>query len=332
MIRSLFRWGITVGVFCMIAAVTGYFTLRWIVKSEDVVIVPDLVGKDVVYALEILTDLGLNTKVSEYEYRADVPKNHVAYQEPRAGAEVKKDRDIRIVVSKGPRTVPVPELVGFDIREATIIMEDNGLIPGHLTEVYGGGEVTGAILSQVPAPGSVVQRGGAVDLLIDLGHRPVEYSMLKLEGLFPEDVIPQLERYQLSIGRIRYIQRDDLPQGVIIEQDPVAGYPVVSGSPVSFTVNRAEAVAIEDRGLYLFHHSVDNGFLKRHIRLRVNAFGLLYDLFDVFSKPGGDIWMLLPRDGSAAFFLYDDEELVLTHSFALGGKDKTRVEFEMESL
>jgi beta-lactam-binding protein with PASTA domain len=332
MIKSLFRWGIYVGVFCIVAAFAGYFTLRWIVKNEDVVIVPDLVGKDVVYALEILTDLGLNTKVSDYEYRADVPKNHVAYQEPRAGTEVKKDRDIRIVVSKGPRTVPVPELVGFDLRQATIIVEDNGLILGRLTEVHGDGEVRGAILSQVPAPGSVVQRGTAVDLLIDLGRRPIEYSMLKLEGLFPEDAILQLERYQLSIGRIRYVQRDDLPQGVIIEQDPAAGYPVISGDPVSFTVNRAEAVVIQDRGLYLFHHSVDNGLLKRHIRLRVNAFGLLYDLFDVFSKPGEDIWMLLPRDGSAAFFLYDDEELVLTHSFALGGKDKTRSEVVMENF
>ncbi|MBW1858956.1 MAG: PASTA domain-containing protein [Deltaproteobacteria bacterium] len=77
--------------------------------------------------MDILTDLGLNIKVSGFEYRSDVPKNHVAYQHPGPGSEVKKDRDVRIVVSKGPKSLVVPNLVGMDIRQARIIMDENGL-------------------------------------------------------------------------------------------------------------------------------------------------------------------------------------------------------------
>jgi len=50
--------------FLLVAGASAYLTLTYIIKSEDTVIVPDLVGKDVVSALELLTDLQLNTKVS----------------------------------------------------------------------------------------------------------------------------------------------------------------------------------------------------------------------------------------------------------------------------
>ena len=61
-------------VFIFIVAGSAYLTLTLIIKSEDTVVVPDLIGKDVVYVLELLTDLGLNTKVEGSEYSAEVPK------------------------------------------------------------------------------------------------------------------------------------------------------------------------------------------------------------------------------------------------------------------
>ena len=88
--RPFFKIGGLLSLFVVVAGLAGYFTLKAIVRSNDVVIVPDLEGKDVVYALELLTDLGLNTKVSGYEFRNDIAKNHVAYQDPKPGAEVKK--------------------------------------------------------------------------------------------------------------------------------------------------------------------------------------------------------------------------------------------------
>ena len=44
-------------VFLVVAGISAYLTLTLIIKSEDTVIVPDLEGKDVVYALELLTEL-----------------------------------------------------------------------------------------------------------------------------------------------------------------------------------------------------------------------------------------------------------------------------------
>ena len=114
--RRFLKVALLLGIFFGVVGISGYLSLRLIIKSEDTVMVPDLVGKDVVYSLDILTDLGLNTKVSGFEFSTDVPKNHVAYQEPGPCSEVKKDRDVRIIISKGPKTLMVPNIVGLDIR------------------------------------------------------------------------------------------------------------------------------------------------------------------------------------------------------------------------
>jgi len=314
--RPFFKTAVLLGAFLGVAGISGYLTLRFIVKSEDTVVVPELVGKDVVYALDILTDLGLNTKVSGFEYRTDVPKNHVAYQEPGPGSEVKKDRDVRIIISKGPKTLVMPNLVGMDIRQANIIMEENGVSQGVLSRSFSERAANGEVMSQVPSPGTVVTRGNSIDLLVSLGRRPITYKMPYLHGLALEDAILILERAHLGLGQIRSVQRDDLLKDVVVEQEPPSGYQVASGTLVNLTINRAEKGPILDQGLGLFHHRVREGFLKKHIRIRVNAFGMLYDLYDAFARPGEHIWFLAPQDLETTVFVYQDGELVLSHSFS----------------
>lgn len=330
--KPIFKIGVFFGLFLVVAGAMGYLTLRLIVRSEDIVVVPDLVGKDVVYALEILTGLGLNTKVAGFEYRADIPKNHVAHQEPRPGAEVKRDRDVRIMVSKGSQTVVVPNLVGMEVREANIIMEENGLATGAVSKTHSEQAARGEVMSQAPVPGGIVKRGDMIDLLVSLGRWPVRFKMPYLDGLAPEDAILILERSQLNLGQIRHVQRTDRPKGVVVEQEPSSGYPVTSGTLVNLTVNRSEKRGALDKGLYVFHHHVIDGFLKKHIRLRVNAFGLLYDLYDVFQPPGEDIWLLVPYDPDVTFFLYQDEEAVLSYSFASMSHVSPLSEFEIRKL
>jgi serine/threonine-protein kinase len=310
--------GFLFGAFLGVAGISGYLTLRFIIKSEDTVVVPQLVGKDVVYALDILTDLGLNIKVSGFEYRPDLPKNHVVHQEPGPGSEVKKDRDVRIIISKGPKTLVMPNLVGIDVRQAYIIMEENGLSRGAVSRTFSDRAALDELIAQVPLPGTLVTRGDAMDLLVSLGRRPPTYEMPYLNGLGLEDAILILDRSYLGLGHIRSVQRDDLPKDVVVEQDPPSGYQVTSGTLVHLTVNRTEKGPMLDQGLRLFHHRAHTGFLKKHVRFRVNAFGMFYDLYDLFVPPGERMWFLAPQDRETTVFLYEDGELVLNHSASHG--------------
>ncbi len=318
--RRVFKIAVLFGAFLGVAGISGYLTLRFIIKSGDTVVVPQLVGKDVVYALDILTDLGLNIKVSGFEYSSELPKNHVAHQEPGPGSEVKKDRDVRVIVSKGPKTLLVPNLVGMDIRQAYIIMEENGLSQGVVSRTFSDGAAADELIAQVPPPGIVVTRGDSVDLLVSLGRRPGTYEMPYLHGLALEDAILILDRSHLGLGHIRSVQRNEFPKDVVVEQNPLSGYQVASGTLVNLTVNRIEKGPILDQGLSLFHHRVHGGFLKKHIRFRVNAFGFFYDLYNIFVRPGERIWFLAPQNRETTVFLYEDGELVLSHSFCQGSQ------------
>ena len=85
MIPRIFKIAALFFIFILVVGASAYLTLTLIVKSEDTEVVPDLVGKDVVYALELLSDLGLNTKVEGSEYSIKVSKNSVIFQEPAPG-------------------------------------------------------------------------------------------------------------------------------------------------------------------------------------------------------------------------------------------------------
>ena len=92
-------------VLILIIGASAYFTLTLIIKSEDTVVVPDLVGKKVLYVLEILTDLKLNAKIKGSEYSSDIPVDHVIFQEPEPGSEIKIGRNVTIIISKGTETI-----------------------------------------------------------------------------------------------------------------------------------------------------------------------------------------------------------------------------------
>ena len=130
-ILKLLKIAALFALFLSAAGISAYLSLTFVIKSEDKVVVPELGGKDLVYSLEILTDLGLNIKVKGSEYSSTVPKNHIIFQDPEPGATIKKDRDVRIVISKGTKTVVMPKLNTLSLQQAKIIIEENDLAATH---------------------------------------------------------------------------------------------------------------------------------------------------------------------------------------------------------
>jgi beta-lactam-binding protein with PASTA domain len=304
-------------VFLIVAGASAYLTLTFIIKSEETVIVPDLVGKDVVTALEQLTDLQLNTKVNGSEYSRQFPKNHVTYQEPAPGSEIKKDRDIRIIISKGPKNILMPNLISLSERQARMIMEENGISQGRLTHTYFNAVEKDHIIMQVPSAGTMITRGTSADLLVSMGPRPVAYKMPELAGLSLDNAVVMIENTNLAVGEIRSYFDKHKPRNIIIRQEPPAGYRVPENSPVSLVINRNSG---KTTGAHLHHplygsllqHRVKNGFLKKRIRVELESEDGAADIFDDYIKPGEEIWVLVPRDQDARAFIFEDDNLVNT--------------------
>jgi len=301
--------------FIIFAGISAYLTLTILIKSEDIVTVPDLIGKEVVHVLEILTDLGLNTKVKGFEYSEDIPKNHIIFQQPEPSAEIKKGRDIKIVISKGAKNILMPNLQRLSLQQARIIIEENGLCNGEQTLTYSSIFEKNNIIAQVPSPGTQITRGGCVDLLLSLGIRPRAYKMPVLNGFTLAKAISSIEKNNLILGEIKSLFIEDKPKNTITEQDPLAGSLVLEGSSVNLILNRKPGTQSSEYSAgtinrNFFRYRTTNGFLKRHIRVLLTGLTFSNDLFNEFVKPGKEIWFLVPNKKGATILVYEDDELV----------------------
>ena len=306
--------------FIFVVGISVYLTLTTIIKSEDTVVVPNLVGKDVVYALRILTDLGLNTKVKGSEYSSDVPKDYVIFQQPEPGMEIKKGRDVRMIISKGAETILMPNLAGLSVQQASIILEENGLCREELSNTYNENIKKDDIIAHTPSAGDMIRRGKCVDLLVSMGVLPKAYKMPDLKGLSFEDAILVVERSNLLLGEIKSFYHKDKPKNAIINQEPLAGYRVIEGTIINIVINgkpggNGRKFLHAKRRSGLLRYRVESGFLKKRIRVQLNLSGISNDLFDEFVRPGEEIWLLIPTNDDTTVFLYEDEELVKTIAF-----------------
>jgi len=314
MIGRVLKFGFLIGAFLAIAAASAYLTFTFFIDNENNIVVPDLSGKHVVTALELLTDLSLNAKINEMEYSDEVPRHHVIIQRPSAGAEIKPGRDVRLTLSKGPDTIVVPSVKALTLNQARIVLEENGLIPGNITRIYHERTTSEVILEQAPPPGKTIHREESVDLLISLGKRPTDFMMPDFTGLSLDEAIKGLEKARLDLGTVRGAVDENYPYERVMGQSPPSGYRVFSEDSVDLTINRKDSsenrLYAKRTGLILFRHRIDPGFLNRHVRVRLNGYGMSTDLLDLFVKPGKEVWCFIPIEPDTTAFLYEDDRLV----------------------
>ena len=308
-------------VFIVIAGASAYFTLTLVIKSEEAVIVPELVGKDVVYALETLTDLELNTKVKGSEYNTDLPKHHVIYQDPEPGTEIKKGRDVRIIISKGPKNIIMPNLTMLSARQARIILDENGICQGNISYTYSDTIAKEEIIAQTPDSGTLITRGTCVNLLISTGMTPRAYQMPNLEGLPLDRALLSVEKSELIIGEINTEFFSRKPLNVVVKQDPPRGHRVLAGNSVSLLINRRSAWKPKAQGVSpvagtLFQYQPKGGFLRKHILVELASREGTRTIFNEYVKPDEIIWLFIPRYDDTVLFLYENDTLVETKLYA----------------
>lgn len=128
---------------------------------EPRVIPDDLAGLGSGEAQERLTVLGLVPVVVE-EFSDDVDAGVVIGTDPGPGAEAARDSEVRVVVSKGPELVAVPDVTGAATpAEAAAILEDAGLVSGDVS-----GPAAGSPAGTSPGAGEMVTKGTVVDIIL----------------------------------------------------------------------------------------------------------------------------------------------------------------------
>jgi beta-lactam-binding protein with PASTA domain len=129
-------------------------------KGPAPIPVPSVVGKTEADARSILTSAGFRVSTSK-DYSDTVPEGSVISQNPSSGARP-ANAVIALVISKGPKLYPVPNVVGMSLDDATRKLEAAGFVV-RVNNLPGG---PNTVLAQSPPANSMQPHGTSITLSV----------------------------------------------------------------------------------------------------------------------------------------------------------------------
>ena len=227
---------------------TGFFLSFGKFWSSVEITVPDVTGKQLTLARQILEDQNLRVTVAE-TYDASVPVGVVVSQTPEAGTKVKEERAITIYVSKGGEELEMPNLRGLKQSDAIDRLQKMGLRLGSAYETFSD-EDSGTVISQDPRSGTRISKGQTVDITVSKGQKIKKVAVPNVKGVPSDRARTMLEGSDLKVGGISE-EASTQAAGTVVSQSPAAGAEVDSGSAVSLVVSsgsKASANKEETKG------------------------------------------------------------------------------------
>lgn len=285
------------GVF-VVAFMWAFFSFGNFWSTQDIT-VPDVTGKQVEIAKEILSKEHLNVSVNEIE-SDEVPVGEVITQTPSGGAVVKENRTIYLTVSKGSQgsEVLMPDLRDLTLDEAKKKLSEIGLTIGSVHYAESEKYENGKIISQSPASPRKVAKGSSVDVII---CRKAEkkndakngQDAPTVSGMTLDTAMKTLENAGYIVGNVTNLDASkDNALAKVVKQSPR------SGNVVDLTVEYGAAAAVPDGSANnqepagtphygTVNISVPSGASSQHVQIVVtddNGTRVVYDK----NQSGGD--------------------------------------------
>ncbi len=226
------RWWVLGGVALLVVLAAA---LALILTNSSKVAVPAVMGQPEALAEANLTRAGLKATPSQAA-STTVALGSVVSQLPRAGSEVSKGSHVGIVISSGPGSVEVPNVVGQTSAQATAKLQGLGL---HTTtqSATSAAVKQGSVISTSPAAGGQASVGSAVTLTVSSG--PQQAGVPEVVGSPLADAKSALKAAGLKAGTIVQQTTASQPAGTVISQSPTSGASLPLGATVNLTVAQA---------------------------------------------------------------------------------------------
>lgn len=176
-----------------------------------------------------------------YEYN-EAPEGQIFQQNPKPGRTVKEGQKITLKVSMGIQQVTVPDVKTFVSEDGKATLQDSGLQV--VTKFIEDESVAaGTVVYTEPAAGEIVEGGSTVNMYVSRAARDNEVDIPSLSGLKLEEARKALQ--QLNINPRVVEQPSTEAEGTVLNQDPIAGTQVRTGSTVTLYVASAIPVQTE---------------------------------------------------------------------------------------
>ncbi|WP_251440499.1 Stk1 family PASTA domain-containing Ser/Thr kinase [Veillonella intestinalis] len=277
--------------------------------SNATVDVPNVVGKQVSVAKHILEDNHLRVSTSEVS-NPDVPAGQVISQSPEAGEQVKEQRTVHLVVSKGVGDITMPDITGMTLEQAKSRLKGLGLVVGKITTASEDGKEDGVILMQSPPSDSKVTKGTTVDVTVNR-VKVQKIELPNLVGMTIKEAKEALTALGLTVGPISGSSEDT---AVVTQQNPESGSSLDANTAVSLTGEVKKKADPKPSDSSVTKGTVDitvpSGKANQSVRIVVTDDAGSNTVFDGTAQPGERIVKDVSGTGKVQIQVYLNGALV----------------------
>ncbi len=229
--RSSKRIRYVLGALALVAAITaGALFVPTLLTAEHVV--PTLKGKTLDEARGLTSPLHFKLASTE-SYNDTVPVDEIISQTPRPRSKLREDATVRIVISKGPPPVPIPNVIGKPEAEAIAALKAAKFTVDEDVKREPNEQVAKGLVLKVTPDAKTAPKFSVVTLTVSDGPPPRRISDW-INKLF-SDAKAGFEKAGLVVKRVDGYS-DTVAKDNVISTSPSAGQTVPKGSTVTVTV------------------------------------------------------------------------------------------------
>jgi serine/threonine-protein kinase len=210
----------------------GNFVTILVSSGKPKVQVPNVVGRNRDDAVAALGDANLRFRVVEINSEQEI--NSVTAQAPKAGEIVVEGTQVRINVSKGPKPISVPSVVGMAYESAASVLQGAGFAVAR--EDVEDDAPTGTVVAQNPAAETQAGRGSRVTLQVSIGP-----STSTVPDVTSQDEASARDQITGAGFRVRVQDQettDESLDGIVISQEPPGGSELEPNTIITLFVGR----------------------------------------------------------------------------------------------
>jgi len=210
-------------------------SMRLALRASEVD-VPDFTNRTANEATSVAAELGLALKVDETK-RTDpkIAAGRILAQEPSPGSTARRQRTVKVWLSAGPRSTTVPGVTGESERTAQLRLTQSGFPLTGIAEIRSREYPADVVVAQEPPAKSP---GAGVSLLVNRSDRGATYVMPDLIGLNGDRAAEALRQRGFRMAVVGSNPYPGVPAGIVLRQNPPAGFQIAPGEPISLEVSR----------------------------------------------------------------------------------------------
>lgn len=139
---------------------------------EDIIDPTSNAGKDPIKALKKAGFTSITHKSSEDIYSLEIPKGCVVEISPTPGMQMNHNKNITVILSKGPMPVSMPDVVNLTKEEADKAFNEAKLVPNY-SEEFNDKVGKGKIISASVQKGTQMHWGDKLDVVVSKGPKTI---------------------------------------------------------------------------------------------------------------------------------------------------------------